>query len=605
MSHLLSCRSISKTFGLRELFSGISFGLQEGEHTGLIGPNGSGKTTLLRILAGVEHGDDGEIEVRRNLVLGYVPQQDTFPDDATVGQVLTAVLANEPIEDHQRIARAGIALGKAGFTDMNQLARSLSGGWRKRLAIARELVREPDLLLLDEPTNHLDLDGILWLERLLGGASFGCLVVSHDRYFLEELCNRVIELNRAFPEGYFSVNGHYSDFLEKREEFLANQASRQIAVASRVRREIEWLKRGAKARTTKAKGRIEAAHQMMAELDELRIRNAQDRSITIDFSATNRQTRKLLVVKGLSKTLGDRLLFKDLNVILSPGMKLGLLGPNGSGKTTLLRIFSGELEPDAGLIKRAEGLRAVRFDQHREQLDPDETLRHALSPKSDTVQYRGQSTHITSWAKRFLFRVEQLDMPVSQLSGGEQARVLIARLMLQPAELLMLDEPTNDLDIPTLEVLEESLDDYPGAVVLVTHDRYLLDELCTDLLGLDGNGNANLYGDLTQWQRAQERARQAAPASKPTAAAAKRDRKPVPAGIKRLTWSEQREWEQIEARIMSAEAEVESLQQEMADPAVLADRERLSECCEKMHEAQELVRTLYARWEYLDSKQRA
>ena len=603
MSLLLSCRSISKTFGVRTLFTGISFGLQEGEHTGFIGPNGSGKTTLLRMLAGIEHADDGEIETRRSLVLGYVPQQDTFQPDATVEQVLTNALFDQTLEDHERRARAGIIMGKTGFTQKDQLADSLSGGWRKRLAIARELVRNPDLLLLDEPTNHLDLDGILWLEELLGEASFGCLVVSHDRYFLENLANRVIELNHAFPDGYFSINGHYSDFLEKREEFLTNQASRQVAVASRVRREIEWLKRGAKARTTKAKGRIEAAHEMMAELDELKIRNAQDRSITIDFSATDRQTRKLLVAKNVSKTLGGRLLFKDLNLLMSPGMKLGLLGPNGSGKTTLLRIFAGELEPDSGLLKRAEGLRIICFDQQREQLDPNQTLRHALSPKSDTVQYRGQATHISSWAKRFLFRVEQLDMPVAHLSGGEQARVLIARLMLQPADLLMLDEPTNDLDIPTLEVLEESLDDYPGAVVLVTHDRYLLDELCTDLLGLDGNGNANLYGDLSQWQRAEEAARQTA-TPKPTSPAPKRDPKPIPPGIKRLTWSEQREWEQIEGKIMDAESAVESLQQQMADPTVLADRTKLDDCCRKMHDAQELVRKFYARWEYLEAKQR-
>jgi ABC transport system ATP-binding/permease protein len=600
MALLLSAKSLTKSYGPRTLFQGISFGLDDQERTGLIGPNGSGKSTLLKLLAGIEASDEGEIITRRNLRLEYVAQQDLFPDNATVEQVLVDAMAAMPIDEHDRVARAGILLGRIGFEHPDRPAGVLSGGWKKRLSIARALVREPDLLLLDEPTNHLDLEGILWLERLLKTPSFACLVVSHDRYFLENVTNRVVELNRAFPEGFFSVNGAYSDFLEKREEFLVAQAAQQTALASRVRREIEWLKRGAKARTTKAKGRIESANRMMTDLAELKVRNAQDRAATIDFTSTDRKTRKLLAAAGISKSFGGRTLFRDLDLVLAPGMKLGLLGPNGSGKTTLLRVLAGEMEPDGGKIRRAENLRVVRFEQDRSVLDHRATLRHALSPNSDTVVYRDSPIHVSGWARRFLFRTEQLDMQVGELSGGEQARVLIAQLMLQPADLLILDEPTNDLDIPTLEVLEESLEDFPGALVLVTHDRYMLDNLSTDLLGLEGKGGANLYADYPQWEQAQLTAKEV----KPTQAPAKPASKPASSNNKRLTYMEQREWEQIEAKIMDAEAAVESFQRETSDPKVMAHRDKMHAACEKLDAAQQLVRKLYARWEELDAKQK-
>jgi ABC transport system ATP-binding/permease protein len=605
MALLLSCESLTKSYGPRTLFTGISFGLDDQERTGLIGPNGSGKSTLLKLLAGAEAPDEGEINTRRNLRLEHVEQQDVFPANVSVEQVLVDAMASMPIDEHDRVARASILLGKIGFTDPDQSAHSLSGGWKKRLAIARALVREPDLLLLDEPTNHLDLEGILWLERLLKTSSFACLIVSHDRYFLENVANRVIELNRAYPEGYLSVNGSYSDFLEKREGFMVAQQAQQTALASRVRREIEWLKRGAKARTTKAKGRIESAGRMMTDLAELKVRNAQDKAVSIDFTASDRKTRKLLAATGVTKSYGGRVLFRDVDVVLSPKMKLGLLGPNGSGKTTLLRILAGELEPDAGRIKRADNLRVVRFEQDRSRLDRRATLRDALSPKSDTVVYQAATMHISAWARRFLFGLEQLDMPVGELSGGEQARVLIAQLMLEPADLLILDEPTNDLDIPTLEVLEESLEEFPGALVLVTHDRYMLDNLSTDLLGLDGKGGASLYADYPQWEQAQSTAKETAAAAVRSAAVAKAPSKPAASGGgKRLSYMEQREWEQIERKIMEAEEAVEAAQRETSDPKVMANRDKMHDACERLGAAEQLVRTLYARWEELDAKQR-
>lgn len=617
MALLLSCEKLAKAFHHQELFSGITLGLYEEERIGLIGPNGSGKSTFLRILAGEEPADEGQITRRRDLKLGYVAQEDRFAEGATPRSVLLEALAGELLEEHERQTRAAIVLTKMGFERPDEWVNTLSGGWKKRLAIARALAPGPNLLLLDEPTNHLDLEGILWLEKLLanpreltsltGGAVGGglaCLVVSHDRYFLDNMTTRIIEINRAFPDGFYSVAGAYSEFLERREEFMAGQAAQQQSLENRVRQEIAWLKRGPKAQRTKNKSRIDDAHKKIAELGQLRSRNtAYTSAVDIEFSATERKTNKLLAAHHVSKSLGGRPLFSGLDIILTPGTRLGVLGANGSGKTTLLRVLHGDLPADSGTIKRAPELRVVFFDQARQQVQRDQTLRTALSPKSDTVIYRDQPMHVNSWAKRFLFRYEQLDLPVSALSGGEQARILIANLMLEAADVLILDEPTNDLDIPSLEVLEESLEDFPGAIVLVTHDRFMLDRLSTELLALDGEGHAHLYTDFTQWENAQEARRREAAAKQvelpPPSPAAPEQAKSR--GRKKLAYMEQREYETIEARIAAAEQEAAERQKEM-EAALGGDPRRLDEICRKAHEAQVAVQALYERWEALETK---
>jgi ATP-binding cassette subfamily F protein uup len=605
MSLLLSCDRLSKSFGPRLLFREISISFDDTERTGLIGPNGSGKSTLLKILAGVEQPDDGSITTRRQLRVGYLPQHDLFEPGQTVHEAIAAAATSEHLDVHEAEVEASILLGKVGFSDFDQKVETLSGGWRKRLAIARALIQKPDLLLLDEPTNHLDLEGILWLEELLTASRFSFLLVTHDRYFLENVSNRVVELSRAYADGYLSATGPYSDFLVKREEHLDAQARNAQALASKVRREVEWLRRGAKARTTKAKGRIEQAGQMMQELAELRTRNAaaNTEATGIDFISSQRQTRKLLSAKHVAKTLGDKQLFKDLDLVLSPGTKLGLLGPNGSGKSTLIKLLAGHVKPDAGTITRAENLRVVLFEQDRRTLDKSQTLRQALSPNGDQVIYRGDALHVTTWAKQFLFRVDQLDLPVSELSGGEQARVLIAKMMLEPADVLILDEPTNDLDIPTLEVLEESLSDFPGALVLVTHDRHLLDRVSTVILALDGQGNTGFYADVAQWQSARE-ARQEEEAAQKKAAAAPAQRlvSAAPPAKVKLSWKEQRELEGMEAAILSAEEEARAAQGATEDRVVLADHVKSRAAFDRLAAAQDRVKTLYARWEELEGK---
>jgi ABC transport system ATP-binding/permease protein len=598
MTVLLSVQGLTKSFGPRPLFSDLSLDLRAGERIGLVGPNGSGKSTLLKLLAGHDSADSGARSLRRSARLGYVAQQDDFASGQTVQAVLLLALAGEALEEHERSIQVAKTLTQTGFVDPDQSADRLSGGWRKRLALARELVKRPDLLLLDEPTNHLDLPGIAWLERLLRDAPFGYLVATHDRAFLRAVADEIVEVSRVYPGGFFRSAGSYDDFVQRRDAFLEAQAQRQETVANLVRRETEWLGRKAAARTRKAGSRIDAAKQRRQDLSELSYRNAATASAAIDFVATGRQTRKLLTATGIAKSLGGRALFSGLDLWLSPGTKLGVLGPNGSGKSTLLRTLSGEIAADAGSITRADGLRTVMFEQGRSTLDPTVTLRKALCPNGDTVIVGDRPTHVVAWAKRFLFQQEQLDVPVGDLSGGEQARVRIAQLVLQPADLLFLDEPTNDLDIPALEVLEDSLAEFAGALVLVSHDRELMNRLCTEVIGLDGRGGAALYGSVDQWLTAYQRgvAQREAPlpriAPRPKAAA------PRPT---KLSYRERLELDSIEAAILEAENAVAACQGEVEQSASKGHI-ALADACRALEEAQHVVERLHTRWQELEDK---
>jgi ATP-binding cassette subfamily F protein uup len=591
---LLSCEAVSKAYGTRPLFDGLSFGLFEGDRAGLVGPNGSGKSTLLRILAGIETPDRGTRSVRGGVRVGYVAQDPVFPLGGTVEDALRVALS--AVDEDDRPARIALALGRAGFADRRATVDTLSGGWQKRLAIASALAAAPDVLLMDEPTNHLDMEGILWLESLLAAQARAFLVVSHDRYFLEHVTTRMLELNRAFASGLFQTDGRYSEFLSRRDDVLRGQAAYEESLANIVRREIEWLRRGAKARSTKARGRIKEAGRLIDQLDDHRARGAAG-TADIAFTSSQRRTRKLLVARGLAKTLGGRSLLSGLDLTITPGTRVGLIGPNGSGKTTLLSLLAGTLTPDAGEIERAEGLRLLRFEQHRGSLDPDEPLRRALAPDGDAVTFQGRAVHVASWAKRFLFRPEQLEVPVGRLSGGEQARILIARLMREPADLLILDEPTNDLDIPTLEVLENSLAQFDGGMVLVTHDRFMLDRVSTVILALDGRGGAATFADYAQWEAART-----APAPVPREATGGPSTRARPRA-RRLGYLEQREWDDMERAILEAEATVARCQKAAEDPGIVSDPAALQARHTALDAALAEVDRLYARWAELDAKQ--
>ena len=613
MCALLSGQGLAKAFGAQTLFTGVSLGVDRGDRVGLIGPNGSGKSTLLRILCGLEPADSGTVALQKLARTAYLAQEDVFDDTASCADNLLAAAADLDMDEAERYSRVLAVLSRARFDDPLRPVAELSGGWRKRLAVCRALVGRPDVLVMDEPTNHLDIEGILWLEQLLLAPSAdgpaALLMVSHDRRFLENTVNRVIELAPVYPDGSFQVRGSYADFLEKKADFLVQRQNLEERLANRLRRETEWLRRGPKARATKARYRIEEAGRLQEAFTGVRDRNRAAGQVGISFDGTGRKTKKLLTATGLAKGYGGGPLFTDLDLTLGPGTRLGLLGRNGSGKSTLMRILAAAGDPDGcapdrGTITLADQVRIVSFDQRREQLDTTLTLRRALAPEGDSVLYQGQSVHVVSWAKRFLFRPDQLDTPVERLSGGEQARILLARLMLRPADILLLDEPTNDLDIPSLDVLEESLGEFPGALVLVTHDRFLLDRVCTTVLGFNGRGGTGFFADYEQWLEALQAEEQAAQKREKARAAQ------APAGTGtaatsrpgRLSYLDQREYDRMEERILAAEARLGELEALMGSERVMADPAQLHRYWDEQQELQEKIGQLYDRWDELEQR---
>jgi ATP-binding cassette subfamily F protein uup len=613
MPPILNAQSVTKQFGAVPLFRNISFTVDDSDRIGLIGPNGAGKSTLLAVLAGQLDPDEGELAVRKRARTAYVPQDSQFQPALTVRDVLERAMIAAHVAEADREGRLRELAGRTGFDRLDAEAASLSGGWRKRLAIAEALVSSPDVLLLDEPTNHLDLAGIEWLEELLAASSFAVVTVSHDRYFLESTCTQIIELNRVYAEGLLRVKGTFSRFLEEKQAYLESQNRQMESLRNRVRTEVEWLRRGPKARTTKSKARIDTANAMIDQLAGMQARTVQN-SAGIDFAASQRKTKRLVEFENAACEIGGRRLFSGLNFSLIAGSKVGLVGPNGSGKTTLLRLLRGEIEPAEGQVRRADALRLVYFSQMRE-IDTSLTLRRALAPEGDSVIHNGRTVHVASWAARFLFTGEQLNQPVKNLSGGERARVLIARLMLQPADILLLDEPTNDLDIPTLELLEDNLLEFPGALVLVTHDRYLLNRVATTVLGLDGQGHIGQFADFAQWE--QWIAESEEDAAKPSAADATNSAIPASTAIpaspastansaspakKKLSYMEAREFAAIEERVAQSDARLAAARAKLEQPEIATDAAALQQALAEIAAAEQENEALYTRWAELTEK---
>ncbi|MCE2885284.1 MAG: ABC-F family ATP-binding cassette domain-containing protein [Planctomycetaceae bacterium] len=638
---LLTATGLSKSHGLRELFRGVSVSIAEGERIGMIGPNGAGKSTLLRMLAsgctgglaGSELPDDGAIRTPRGTAAVYVSQRDDFPEGATALSAATdAALACADChgDRHEAEVLATVILGKIGFDDarMDALVSTLSGGWKKRLSVACALASAggtPDLLFLDEPTNHLDVEGLRWMEDFLVRGSHdlrarAVIFVTHDRVFLENCATRIIELSRAYPEGTLSVDGNYSEFRRRRDEFLEMQEKAQQSLANTVREDDRWLGRRAKARRTKSEARIADSAERRAELAELSERNAAANAANagIDFTASGRRTRKLIAAHGISKSLGGKLLFRNLDLEAVPGECIGLMGPNGAGKTTLLRVLTGELAPDTGTVAIADPApRIVAMSQTRAEFPKGALLQDAISPLGEKVRFRDTEMHVKSWSRRFLFRDEQLLQSVSMLSGGELARAHVARMMLETADVLVLDEPTNDLDIPTLEVLEDAIESFPGATLLVTHDRAMLDTLASRIVVLGApDGIPRVVASLDQALRALEkfeqefelaatrdeaRARAASDAAKKASAPASAPAVAAPAR-KKLSYNEQREFDGMESAIAAAEKKAAELEAKLNDPKLIADHAAYAKACDLSAAAQTEVSRLYARWEELEAK---
>ena len=596
MANLLSAQTISKSFSTRHLFHDVTLHLEEGERLGIIGPNGSGKSTLLKILAGLETVDEGEITSKRGLQLWYVPQEIMIAEDLTPLEAVMESITGDEIEAE---VASSIALSKLGFTNFNQPFGELSGGWQKRVSIACGLVNEPEVLLLDEPTNHLDLETVEWLESFVKNSNISILFVTHDRQFLENCASRILELAPSYPDGYFEVHGNYTEFVRRKEAFLISQEASEVSLANKVRRDTAWLRQGIQGRQTRNKSQVRDAASRRAELKAVSGRNkAPAKTANIEFDAVGRKTNKLLVMHSVEKSMGDKLLFLNFELELTPGRRIGLVGPNGSGKTTLLRLINGELNPDSGTIKRAGDLKVVTESQHPTFLNPNITLQDTLCPLGDTVQYRGKDIHVSGWADRFLFTREQLGTLVGSLSGGEQARVQIASLMLQQADILLLDEPTNDLDIPTLEVLEEALLDFPGAIVLITHDRFMLDRIATEYLYLDGAGNAKEFADFEQWHKWLKN--KPKPEKLITSEVIKERVRSEPVTI---GYKLQREFDGMEQAITEAEMVVERAEESANDEVIIANHEKHTKACLDLANAHETVKKLYGRWTELEKLQ--
>jgi len=600
MPTLLTAHNLMKAYPSNILFEGVSIHIEDGERIGLIGPNGSGKTTLLNVLAGSLAPDQGDIVRKRDLRVVYVDQDDRFADDATPLSVVRAALKEHDESGMDTTTRASIGLSKLGFTDIDRSVTSLSGGWRKRLSLAMAVAQDPEVLMLDEPTNHLDLEGILWLERFVKQVAIAIVFVTHDRRFLESTATRIIELSKAYPGGTFEAAGNYTEFVKRKEAFLDAQQSAQTSIAAKVRRDTAWLNQGIQGRQTRNKTQVKAAANRRDELKATTDRiKAPSLTASFAFQSTERKTKKLLSLDGVSKTMGTKQLFDSLDITLTPGQRVGLLGVNGSGKTTLMRLMSGDLQPDSGAISRADNLQVVTFSQHRESLNQSKTLHEALCPFGETVNYHGQSIHVSGWARRFLFDTDQLSTRMSNLSGGEQARVLIANLTLLPADVLLLDEPTNDLDIPSLEVLEQSLLEFTGATVLVTHDRFLLERVSTEYLALDDQGQAKRFASIEQWNSARAKSEPVQDSKdRPSSSPTKPQNQPKPG---KLSYKYQLEYDGMEEAILNAETQLEHLEAEAADPALSSDHKRAATVYSNLRDGQARVADLYARWSELEN----
>lgn len=582
--------------GSKQLFEGLSFTINEQQRIGLLGPNGAGKSTLLKMIAGIEPPDSGEISYRKGVRFAYVPQEETFDDSLDILQIATENLKRSGMDPFESEVQAPIFLSLVGFENFEQQASLLSGGWKKRLSLAIAFAQEPDLLLLDEPTNHMDWDGILWLESYIKAYKKSFIVVSHDRAFLNNTCNKTMEINPLYRDGYLSFSGGYQEFLKRKDEYSQVQMNLQDTLSNKARREVEWLRAGVKARTTKSQARAKEAHQLLDELSAIKTRNRSGQAkVRVEIDSAGKRSKKFIELKSLSISYGDNSLIENLDLLLGPKNCFGLLGANGSGKTSLLKAISGSENNYSGEIFRAEELKIIYFDQKRESLPQDIDLINYLGDGSDYTIFKDQSIHVASYASRFLFSSDKMKLKIGQLSGGEQARLLIAKLLLQPADVIILDEPTNDLDINSIEVLEESLASFGGLIILVSHDRYFLSQLCQKFLSLENDSSWHIYADLNQWLKRNHSL------DKPKAEL-KKELDTVKVKKQKLSYKEKRQMETIESDIEIAETALADAQTALSDSSNFSDHKKMQDCIKLVEKNQKKVEELYKIWETIEKK---
>ncbi|NBD19587.1 ATP-binding cassette domain-containing protein [Aquabacterium fontiphilum] len=629
---LLTLSRACLAFGHVALLDHTDLALEPGERVGLIGRNGTGKSSLLKIVAGLEKPDDGDIQRQAGLRLEYVPQEPTFADGATVFDAVSDGLADvkalrmrfeahAPGEDLDALQTAIEARNGWNWEqrvdetlqrlrlDASLRIDGLSGGTRKRVALARALVAAPDVLLLDEPTNHLDLDAIAWLEDLLQGFKGTVMLISHDRAFLDAVCTRIVELDRGVLRSY---PGNFAAYEQLKAQQLHDESLANARFDKLLAQEEIWIRKGVEARRTRSVARIK-------RLEGLREARATRRDVVgrakLEVAQGERGGKIVAELDQVSKRFGERVIVRDFSATILRGDKVGLIGPNGAGKTTLLKLILGELQPDAGTVRQGTNLQVAYFDQMRDQLDLDASLADFISPGSEWIEINGTRKHVMGYLGDFLFSPQRANSPVRTLSGGERNRLLLARLFARPANVLVLDEPTNDLDIDTLDLLEELLADYPGTVFLVSHDRRFLDNVVTSTIVAEGDGRWREYeGSVEDWLTQSRRAQALATRSDGGAAAAAvrppsvsptpaTTDTPAAAKPRKLSYKEQRELDTLPERIDALETEQKALNARLADPdAYRKEGAKVAELHERVQAIDEELMTLLERWEALSTR---
>jgi ATP-binding cassette subfamily F protein uup len=597
---------IAHAFGHLPLLDDVSLQVEARERMAIIGRNGAGKSTLLQIISGELPPDAGTVWRQPALKIARLVQDVPLTSAQSVFEVvaeglhgLTAADAEEWLREH----KVGLVLSRLGL-DGSVRVDALSGGWRRRVLLARALVAEPDVLLLDEPTNHLDIDAIGWLENFLADYAGAVGFVTHDRAFLQRLATRIVELDRGRVRSW---PGSYASFVEKKEEWLENEATQQEKFDKKLAGEETWLRRGIRARRTRDEGRVRA---LMAMREARARRRELSGEVRLRMEGAGQSGRVVFEAERVRKTYGERVVVGDFSTRILRGDRVGLIGPNGAGKTTLLRLLLRELPPDAGEIRHGTHVQIAYYDQQREQLDPDRTVFDTIGDGNDTVTVNGQSRHVNGYLRDFLFTAERARSPVRALSGGERNRLLLARLFTRPANVLVLDEPTNDLDLETLELLEQQLVAWPGTLLLVSHDRVFLDNVVTSTVVFEGGGRIEEnVGGYADWLRQRHLIQEAAstPSARPTVPRegdGGAEGKPDPAS-KKLSYNQQRELAGLPQRIEALESEHGALQQNITSPDFYKESaETISRMMSRVSELENELLAAYERWDELDARKR-
>nr|WP_217345365.1 ATP-binding cassette domain-containing protein [Noviherbaspirillum sp. L7-7A]MBV0879629.1 ATP-binding cassette domain-containing protein [Noviherbaspirillum sp. L7-7A] len=634
---VISLSNAQLAFGHVALLDHAEFSLEPAERVGLIGRNGTGKSSLLKIIAGTSKLDDGLMVMQQGLKIAYVEQEPQFSPDMSVFDAVAAGLGDLPgllaEYDHlttqfggdnddalmERMHEIQMRLDAADAWTLNNrvettldrlnlekssLMGTLSGGMQKRVALACALVSAPDVLLLDEPTNHLDFTSIMWLEGLLRDFRGSVLFITHDRSFLDNVATRIIELDRG---RLLSFPGNFSTYQNRKAELLENEEVENAKFDKFLAQEEVWIRKGVQARRTRDEGRVRRLEQLRLQRSA---RREQQGQVKLDVATGDRSGKIVAELVEVNKAFGDRVIVDNFSATILRGDKVGLIGPNGAGKTTLLKLILGEEQADSGTIRQGARLQVAYFDQMRAQLNEEASLADTIAPGSDWVEINGQRKHVMTYLNDFLFVPERARSPVKSLSGGERNRLLLARLFAKPANVLVLDEPTNDLDIDTLELLEELLEEYNGTVFLVSHDRMFLDNVVTQVIVAEGEGNWKEYiGGYTDWERVRAVPEPRATAPKAEARAQPREKPSAPAPApkaKRLSSKEQRELDELPALIAALEAEQKSITEKLADPNLYREQPaEVKKLNERYAQLDEQLMASLEKWEAIEARSKA